>query len=65
MTPASAGQVNRLAEQSGIDIVQLHGEEDSAYIAAMKKPVVKVVHVTPDATTEQVGLHFTILYLLV
>ena len=38
-------EVNRLAAESGIDIVQLHGDEDNDYMEAVGKPVMKVVHV--------------------
>ena len=34
--------------------VQLHGNEDGAYMASIDKPVVKVIHVQPTASIEQV-----------
>ena len=46
--------VNRLAAESGIDIVQLHGDEDNAYMEAVAKPVMKVVHVPAGTTVEMV-----------
>ena len=72
-----ADEVNRLAAETGIDLVQvraltqprahipandlssarppqLHGDEDSAFMAAITKPVLKVVHVKPDTSVDQV-----------
>eukprot|EP01043_Picozoa_sp_COSAG02_P058690 COSAG02_NODE_7347_length_3053_cov_4.215978_3_plen_189_part_00 len=46
--------VNRLAAESGIDIVQLHGDEDNAYMEAVAKPVMKVVHVPAGTTVDMV-----------
>ena len=47
-------EVNRLAAESGIDIVQLHGDEDIAYMEAVSKPVMKVVHVPAGTTVDMV-----------
>ena len=46
--------VNRLAAEAGIDLVQLHGDEDADYMAAVDKPVLKVIHVKPETTVDQV-----------
>ena len=47
-------EVNRLAAESGIDIVQLHGDEDNTYMEAVSKPVMKVVHVPAGTTVDMV-----------
>ena len=49
--------VNQLAADSGIDIVQLHGDEDNAYMEAVAKPVMKVVHVPAGTTVDMVMEH--------
>lgn len=38
---AESIEVNRIAEEVGLDFVQLHGEEDNAYIEKMTRPVIK------------------------
>ncbi len=38
---ADSKEVNRIAEEVGLDFVQLHGQEDNLYIAKIKKPVIK------------------------
>ena len=42
-------EVNRIAEETGVDMVQLHGSESLAYEAECALPVVRVVHVDADA----------------
>jgi len=46
----SADEVNRLAAEAQLDIVQLHGREPSDVIERCVLPVIKVVHVPADAT---------------
>jgi len=42
--------VNRLADQAGFDRVQLHGEESPEDCAAIERPVIKAVRITPEGT---------------
>lgn len=44
--------VNSIARQTGIDIVQLHGNESPEYCELVEKPVIKVFHVTEDKTSD-------------
>jgi len=46
--------VNMIAKQTGIDLVQLHGEESPGYCELVEKPVIKAVHVGEDDTAETV-----------
>lgn len=42
--------VNMIARQTGVDLVQLHGNETPAYCQLVEKPVIKALHVDSDAT---------------
>lgn len=42
--------VNMLARQTGIDLVQLHGNESPEYCELVEKPVIKVIHVENDSS---------------
>lgn len=44
--------VQSTARQTGLDYVQLHGEESVEYCELIEKPVIKVFHVSPDTTGE-------------
>lgn len=45
--------INMLARQTGIDLVQLHGNESPEYCELVEKPVVKVIHVEAGSTELQ------------
>lgn len=53
--------VNVLSRFSGIDYVQLHGQETVEYCQLIEKPIIKVIHVNEDSSTkelqEQVDLY--------
>lgn len=38
---ASVSKVNDIVKEVGLDLVQLHGQEDNTYIAKIKRPVIK------------------------
>ena len=40
--------VNSIAKQTGIDYVQLHGNESPDYCALVEKPIIKVFHIEQD-----------------
>lgn len=42
--------VNMISRQTGIDLVQLHGNESPEYCGLVDKAVIKVIHVEPDAS---------------
>eukprot|EP00164_Ancoracysta_twista_P004611 GFYU01006224.1.p1 GENE.GFYU01006224.1~~GFYU01006224.1.p1 ORF type:complete len:522 (+),score=144.71 GFYU01006224.1:108-1673(+) len=47
----SAEEVNRLAQETGIDVIQLSGTKDFDVTPQCALPCVRAVHVTPDCTT--------------
>jgi len=40
--------VNSIAKQTGIDYVQLHGNESPDYLALVEKPIIKAFHIEQD-----------------
>lgn len=43
--------VNMVARQTGLDLVQLHGNESPEYCNLIEFPVIKAIHVSADATS--------------
>lgn len=41
-------EVNRIADFLGLDFVQLHGEEDAAYVEEIKRPIIKAFQLERD-----------------
>lgn len=40
--------VNRIARQTGLDYVQLHGDETTEYCSLVEKPVIKAIHIEQE-----------------
>lgn len=45
-------EVNELAKQTGLDFVQLHGNETPEYCELVEKPIIKALHITLDTTKD-------------
>lgn len=46
--------VNMIATRTGIDLVQLHGDESPEYCDLIEKPVIKAIHIGPSDTAQTV-----------
>jgi len=47
--------VNMISRQTGIDYVQLHGNENPDYCALVDKPIIKAIHVDENATESKLN----------
>lgn len=47
--------VNSIARQTGIDIVQLHGNESPDYCSLVEKPIIKAFHIEKDTDPSELG----------
>lgn len=50
----TADEVNALAEETGIDLIQLSGGEDDAFARLMRRPALRTVHVRPRTAAADV-----------
>jgi len=47
----SAAEMNRTADEVGLDLIQLHGDEPAYMPTQLNRPVIRVMHVIPNKTT--------------
>jgi len=47
--------LNRVARQTGIDMVQLHGNESADYCQLVEKPVIKVFHIKQNMNAQKLA----------
>ncbi len=45
--------VNSIARQCGLDLVQLHGDESVEYCELIQKPLIKTIHISPDTGKDE------------
>lgn len=46
-------EVNSIARQCGLDLIQLHGNESVEYCELIQKPIIKAIHISPDTEHDE------------
>lgn len=47
--------VNMIARQTGIDMIQLHGNEPAEYCDLVEKPIIKAIHISEDTDADKLS----------
>ena len=50
---ATADDVNRVADEAGFEMIQLHGDEPAFEARLVERPVIKALRVAPETTTDE------------
>jgi phosphoribosylanthranilate isomerase len=50
-----ADEVNRIADEAGFDLVQLHGDESPDFCALIEKPVIRAIRIRDTDTTDSLA----------
>ena len=48
-------EVNEIARSTGVEYVQLHGDESREYCMKMEKPVIKTIRINEEVTSEELA----------
>lgn len=59
-----AADIFRIALNSGIEMIQLHGSETPEFAGALPFPVIKAVELKPDTTAYECGMFYSSLLLI-
>lgn len=51
----SLDEVNRIAKETGLDFVQLHGSETPEYCELIDKRIIKVIHISEETTSQMLS----------
>jgi phosphoribosylanthranilate isomerase len=60
----SSDRINQLADQCGLDLIQLHGDEDAAFCSRLYRRVIKALRVKDITSLEEMARFKTAAFLL-